>query len=61
MWYCIFNLGDIRLHQLDFLSQLGFHSSILTQQLDHSLVQSQFKYALKVNTASYADINDVHA
>lgn len=44
-----------------FLSQLGFHSSLLTQQLDHTLVQSQFKYTLKVNTASYADINDGHA
>jgi len=45
---------------MDFLSQLGLHSSPLTQGFDHTVLQSQFNYFLKVNTASHADINDSH-
>lgn len=50
----------VGVYQMDFLSQLGFHSSLLTQGLDHTVVQSQFNYVLKVNTASHADISNIH-
>lgn len=51
----------VALYQMDFCSQLGFHSSLRTEGLDHTVVQSWFHGGLKVNTASHVDIDAIHA
>lgn len=61
MRYCIFNLGDSRIvpNGLSLSAGVSFRSTY-KRVGDHTVVQSQFNYVLKVNAASHADINDIH-